>query len=551
MKKMKLTLFVIFLYVAAGFLIPSHIFAVEIEVQGEGKVKITQDISSVQYKAKKEAINKAITMAINKILGADAINNPKVQQKFDEIISQTSVYTIRQTDTPNRDGDLYIVNTKMTLDETKFRKLISDMGIALGTSVVRQSAIITIVDEFFTTPSDLNNPSPLREVTVYKRDRDSKYKEGEALSAKASDDRSLSKKNQESASLSAKEKGSASYSEKSSGRISTVDGSASGRASADAKYSQSASVDAKHSQKSSLDAASSKRSSLNYGHFVDASSSDHEFFTNIKEYQPKDPKGTASKNNATLAALQSSFQTYDIKILENSIFRSKFFGNQVITIDKLENSADLANYAKYAKTDAKADFFAIGTSVIVDRGINQNTNTNFCDGMVTVRVYATTDSESIASGALTESASGSSPDQCRVTVAKKIGEGLGRVISNKIQDYWKARQMYGAEFIVVLVGDFRPMERIQFTETLKKVDGVKGVKLRSSEPGKCEFVITYGGSDPLSDAIYMQAALSPIANKFSNYDFVTDGNQIIFQPIVAKVATPEKKQPAKTKKGKR
>jgi len=60
-----------------------------------------------------------------------------------------------------------------------------------------------------------------------------------------------------------------------------------------------------------------------------------------------------------------------------------------------------------------------------------------CDGMVAIKVYSTADGEAIASGALTESASGNTNDQCRTNVAEKIGVGLGNVVSNKIQEYWK------------------------------------------------------------------------------------------------------------------
>ena len=172
----------------------SSAFAVEIQVQGEGKATITKDIASVQYAAKKEALKNAITIAINRILGADAIKDPRVQEKFDEILSQLSTYKIKQTETARREDAYYVLNTVLIIDETKFRRLISDMGIAINTNTVRSSAIMTLLDEFFTTPTALENPAPLREITVYQHDVDSSYKEGEKLSTKNKEAKASSKR---------------------------------------------------------------------------------------------------------------------------------------------------------------------------------------------------------------------------------------------------------------------------------------------------------------------------------------------------------------------
>jgi hypothetical protein len=571
MKQSKSLIIVTILFVI-GFFITQPLCAVEIEVQGEGNTVITKDVSSVQYNAKKEATESAMTMAINRILGANAMKNPKVQEKFGEIISQINVYKVKQNNSARTEGNRYIVNTVLIIDETKLRQLISDMGIAFRTNVVRSSAILTIMDEFFTTPSDLQNPAPLSDVTVYSYDRDTNYKEKEALSEKSMDSKAVSKRGQEASSVDARgqssgslkarneDSGSVSAKNKESGSVSgkssfaasspeasasasdrvnagysqkgSVDGKYSQKGSVDAKYDEKGSVDARYAKGSSLDTKSLSKNSLDYGRFVSASDNEHEFFTNIKEYQPKN--GIPDRQNFTIKALQSSYQTYDIKILDNDRLRSKYFQNNPISVDKLENSAELDKYVKFSRDEAKADFFSIGSSIIVDRGKNPNTDSFVCDGMVAIKVYSTLDSETIASGALTESASGNSPDQCRTNVAKKIGEGLGNVISNKVQEFWKKREMYGMEYVVILTGDVPPMTRIQFTNTIKKVQGVSNVKQRAVESGKYEFVISYNGSDPLADAIFTQIASSPLSATFNNYDYAVDGNQIKFYQIGTK-----------------
>ena len=273
-----------------------------------------------------------------------------------------SIYKIKQADMPRREADRYIISTLLTLDDAKFRKLLSDAGVALGTATVRASAILTIMDEFFTTPSDLNNPLPLKEVTVYKYDRDTNYKEQEGLSAKSLDSRSLSTKNRESGSVSAREQGAGSYSGRGSVNASSPEGSGAASGAVKAQFAQKASVDGQYSKDGSRDTSSLKKGQLNYNESVNASDSEHAFFQNIKEWQPKN--SIPAKENYTVGAMGDVFRTYDIRSLSNDLFRSKYFGHQVITIEKLENSQDLAKYVKFAKTDAKADFFAVGTSVM-------------------------------------------------------------------------------------------------------------------------------------------------------------------------------------------
>lgn len=547
--------------------------AVEIEVQGEGHAEISTDFTEVQNIARKNAVKQIVTMAVRKVLGSDAMENATIQQKFNDIVSQFNVYKVKQSESSRKEGSQYITTVVAILDDVKFRQTVSDLGAAINTSTVRSSAILTLMDEFFTTPSDLINPSPLREVTVYKYDHDTNSTEKDTLSAKSSSAKSSAKSssdigstnikassagslkanNEANSSLKAKNKESGSASGSSSARMSGGDGSASASGKLNAKYSQDNSVDAKQSQKSSIDAryddriavdarhdkrkaassSSSQKGSLDIGHFASASDNEHEFFTNIKEYQPKN--GIPDKQNFTLKSLQASYQTYDIKILDNDRFRSKFFKDQVVSIDKMENSEELDRYIKFARDEARADFFSIGSAIIVDRGIDHNTGKFVCDGMVAIKVYSTADSEAIASGALTESGSGNGNDQCRTNVAEKIGTGLGNVISNKIQEYWKKRQMYGREYTVFLTGEIPRSVRSQFSNTLSKVSGITNVVQRRAAPGLVEYVMSYNGQSAIGDAILDQMAATPsIAAAFSNYDTTADGTLIKLFPSGAK-----------------
>lgn len=434
-------------------------------------------VSLAQENAEKNAIN----LLVDRILGANASENSDVKEKFNDLYSQNSVYVLDRNYSGEVIDNYYVAKVELTVDETEFRTLVSDLGIALNTEKVRQSGILIVLDEFFTNPSDMSGNTVTKEITTY----DYKYSE----------------KN--------KEKESASYKD-------------SQRASAGAAYGNYYGAGA---------ASSSARSntSANYGRFVDYAQNESEFFQNIKEYAPKSP--TAENLNYTQPALVNAFSTYDIRVIDNDIFKSKFFKGQYVTSDKLSNSEILANYVNYAKTNAKADFFAIGVSYITDNGKNPNTGKYTCDGNVFVKIYSTQDGEMIASGSYTETGSGNSPDQARVMVADKVGNELGSVLSKKIQDYWKRRTMYGSEYIVEIKGTFLPAERIKINNAVKTAEGIKKSSVRNSNQNSLEYIINYNGSEPIGDAIFMN--LLEISSKFNNYDYSSEANHIIFKPITS------------------
>lgn len=437
-------------------------------------------VSLAQEKAEKNAIN----LLIDRVLGANASQKADVKEKFNDLYSQNGVYILDRTYSGEVIDNFYVAKVELTVDETEFRTLISDLGIALNTEKVRQSGILIVLDEFFTNPSDMSGNTVTKEITIY----DYKYNE----------------KN--------KEKESASYKDSGNTLANTSYGNYYGAGGASASLKSN--------------------TSANYGNFIDYAQDESEFYQHIKEYTPKSP--TAENLNYTQPALVNAFSTYDIRPIDNDVFKSKFFKGQYVTSDKLSNSEVLANYVNYAKTSAKADFFAIGVSYITDNGRNQNTGKYTCDGNVFVKIYSTQDGELIAAGSYTETGSGNSPDQARAMVAGKVGNELGSVLSKKIQDYWKRRIMYGSEYVIQIKGDFLPVERITINKAMQNVDGIKNVKLRTSDSTQAEFTVNYLGQDDVADAIFMKLYESNLSNKFQNYDYKISGNQIIFSPISKK-----------------
>jgi len=378
------------------------------------------------------------------------------------------------------EGTEYVLKYNMKFDDQKFRKLLSDMGIATNTNAVRSSAILVLMDEYFTTPTDMK--APLEEVTTYSKDKSSTFKAGESDKSFAANAESSKFKNNTASSSDIRNQNA------SVAGVNTYYGSAVG-----ASASKS-SADIRASDKSSGEQASASVSSAESSKFVDASQNDTEFFQKIVKYQPK--SAAPEKQNGTLTALYHVFGEYDIKHLDNDIFKSKYFGDKPITLEQLTNSAELAKYALAANEDQKADYFAMGSTIIVDKGKNPNTGNFTCDGTIVMKVYSTTgQAENISSGTLNETATGGTPDQCKGNIGKKLAEGFGPILSRQIQEYYKKRMMYGKEYIVQLVGKFNLAQKNKFKKALPTMEGIKSFKERSSKNGISEYVVTFAGED--------------------------------------------------------
>lgn len=426
--------------------------------------------------AQKDALTNALKILIDRTLGANSSNNPQVMDKFNDLLSQSNIYIISQNYSGEVKDNQYIAKGSFIIDGTAFRGLLKDLGIAINTQQIRASKILVLTDEFFIPPSDLNTVVPTKDVTTYKYSKDEKFKEKEAMK----------------------------YGSSTSGGMVAA------------------------SPYVAVGSAYKDKTAMKYGYSQDYSNKENEFYQHLVEYQTKAPK---VENNLTEKSLSGKFNDYDITVINNDIIRSKYFKNNPITIDKLKKSEELAKYIDYARKEASADFLAIGTSSIIDKGIDSNLGLNVCDGIVEISVYSTSNGEQIASGSRTSSATGNSADQARDLVAEKIGNELGDILSVKIQDYQKNRAEYGSEFLVQVKGVFSPMERITLNKILKGVNGIQNVNLRTSDSGQCEYVINYKGTEILSDSIFEALAESSLAYKFANYDFKTVAGKIVFSPL--------------------
>jgi hypothetical protein len=268
-------------------------------------------------------------------------------------------------------------------------------------------------------------------------------------------------------------------------------------------------------------AASSSKAA--YAHSVNAEEHDNVYFKKLVKYQPQNTG--PDKKSYTYNEFMGQLGELDIKVVDSTLFKSRYFGNQAITLDKLENGADLAPYVTYARKEATADYFLLGTSVIYDIGTDQSSGMRACTGVASTKSFSTKSGEDIGSATQSDSATGSTPDDCRARLAKKLAENLASQVGKRIQDYFKRRNMYGSEFVVRLTGgNLSLMTRMAFSQALKSIPGLENQVQRQATSDQIEVIASYKGSDPLDQSVAMALASNP---QFANLDSMVDGNVVI------------------------
>ncbi len=469
-----------FLLMAAGSVglcLPAG--AEELQVVGSGTVNVKSGApADVRERATMAAKARAVAIAVDRVLGPDASLDPKVAPKLDQVVAQVPASAIIDTRAA-RVGDNYQVTVTLVLDQKQFRELLSDFGIALNTSTARAQGILAVMDEFLTTPRDIR--APVEELEEFHHEAGGSYQD---TSKMASSDKS----------------------------------SAQGGSSFHG-HGEGVSVGAVDSL--SAHSASSSSAKMN----VSASEHDNTSYKKLVRYQPQGV--TPEKVSQTYNALIGELQDFDLRVIDNDVFRSKYFKDHPVTIDQLENSEQLSRYVGFARSDANADFFMVGTSVIIDSGTNPSTGERNCSGVVTVKTYSTLTGESIASETASEVAAGGDLNDCAGNVAKKLARVAGASIGRRVQDYWKRRNAYGREYMVTLLtkASLPLMVRMAFIHAIKATPGVESSTSRVSTDRQVQLVVTYKGTDSLDQAVATGLASNPA---FSSLDARMEGTTVTF-----------------------
>ncbi|XQM37680.1 Flagellar assembly protein T N-terminal domain-containing protein [Cupriavidus sp. H19C3] len=521
--------------IAAMLLLPSA-YAMDIEARGVGTARITDDLNAVRTTALRQAKRNAVLAALDKVVGAGTSKLPEVQARLDELVVQVGEESFYSPVPSSADGQ-YQVSVTFRMDDKALRTQISDLGLAMNTTATRSQPILVMMDEFFTTPTNLR--APLEELTEFRHEEGSHYNEKEA----ASSSRRAAYAASSNAAYASKEQAAFAVREDRAGRVSAArdtqvagaarDGeggeaavagrerarydaaSASSRQAAGAASRQVAAA-------SSSSVASSSAAQSAYAHSVNAEDHNNTYFRKLVKYQPQNT-GPDSKNY-TYNELKGQLGDLDIKVIDNALFKSKYFGNRAITLDQLENSAELARYVDFARKDATADYLMIGSSVIYDVGVDRNSGQPACTGVASTKTFSTRTGEDIGSATQSEAAIGISPDDCRGKLAGKLAASLGNQVGKRIQDFVKRRTMYGAEYVIRLTGGtLSLMSRTAFSQGLKNVPGLEKVVQRQAAANQVEMMATYRGTDPLDQAVAMALAGNP---QFATLDSMVDGNVV-------------------------
>ncbi|WP_454725529.1 MULTISPECIES: hypothetical protein [Cupriavidus] len=509
-------------------------YAMDIEARGVGSARITDDLNSVRTSALRQAKRNAVLAALDKVVGAGTSKSPEVQARLDDLVVQVGEESFYSATPSSADGE-YRVSITLRMDDKALRTEISDLGLALNTTTTRSQPILVMMDEFFTTPTNLR--APLEELTEFRHEAGSSYNEKEAAASSSKSAYAASSK----AAYASKEQAAYAVKDASAGRVSAardtrVAGAAQDgyggqaavagrdRARYDAASASShqaagaASRQVAAASSSNVAAAASSQSA--YAHNVSAEDHDNTYFRKLVKYQPQNTG--PDKKNYTYNELKGQLGDLDIKVLDNAIFKSKYFGNRAITLDQLENGAELAKYVDFARQEATADYLMIGSSVIYDLGVDRNSGQPACTGVASTKTFSTKTGEDIGSATQSETATGVSSDDCRARLAVKLAGSLGNQVGKRIQDFAKKRTMYGAEYVIRLTGgNLSLMSRTAFNQALKNVPGLDKAVQRQAGASQLEVVATYKGSDPLDQAVAMALGGNPL---FAGLDSMVDGN---------------------------
>ena len=475
-------------------LTPIIVFAAMHEFRGVGKAPINPDNNlATKTAAIDNAKRSAVNVAIRKLIGPSAANDPKIKEAIENILPQIddSKIIIHPS---SRDGENnYVATITIRIDDLEFRQLLQTEGIAPTGD--RTSKVLALMDEYHTTPNDMQKP--LKEVIEYSHDKTATSEASLSAASGASSETKASSREASASSESYAAKGQ--YGAHVSGYGYSAGGHASGQVAASGAQRSQSSADYsdKSSEFSKLDAKSfdQQKNVVN--------------FKKLVEYQPRNVG--PSKSNATYNELLNMAGQYDLNFMNSTVFRSKYFPNKAVTIDDLANGPELDKYVQQARKEG-AEYFMMGNAIMRDLGNNQ------CDGDVSIAAYSVDDNTSLTATTHNESARGTSPDDCRVTLAKKLAYFVGKTIGNSIKNYSRQREVSGKEYRIILLSSVADgLGGRMVSSFSKNLLNLKGLNSKLNERTRTtsiyEVVLTYKGEVPFSDAVTQVLDAMPTMNQ--------------------------------------
>jgi hypothetical protein len=484
--------------ILAGSTAASNVALAEpLNISGEGRTAISQNISQTREEALRLAKRAAIIAAVNKINGPSASNDPKVLEAIEKMVIQVGDDKISDQKNSRDSANNFVTRVTLIMDESEFRTLLQDQGIA--STVNRNFPILVVMNEFFTTQTDNHSQKPMRELIEYSHDKTA-TSDASLSAAESSSSSAKGASRESSASSSDFANGNSSSGHSSAGYSGVYGGagySSGGRSASSA--SGSAAAKSKSSGEFSNEAADASR--------IDTKSFDQKKdivnYKKLVEYLPKNLG--PEKKSYTYEAILREATKYDLAMLDSAVFTSNYFNGKQMTMEEMENSGELGRYVAAAR-EQKARYFMTGTSVIIDNGASKTVSGFECDGLVNLKAYSTKGMGSvIAADSRSESATGNSPDQCRVNVANKLALFVGKTVEHSIKNYWRQREVSGMEYnikLVSLLGTLSDDTKDAFAEAIESISGIQGKVIdQKNTRSEYEVSVTYKGDKSVARSI--------------------------------------------------
>ena len=468
--------------------------ATALPISGEGRAPISKDLETVRTRAEAEARRDLVVAMLKRSIGADRVGEVNDQQ-IQALAAQIRSDMIVERE-PRRDGQTYIVKLTADIDQSWFMGLLGDEGIqsaSMRASADRQ-LIFVMLDQLNGAGRDFSLP---QEVNIeYDRSTGGSFSDKSIV---ASSDKSREANSSRSAGA---------YRSSASGAagISTVNGSAASRFRGNAAGAQS-------SRNSS---ASSSSSAFVSKTNVQAEVHDNERYRERIVYQSpaqNSPAGYA------LTALTGVLQDYGVAMADPNQALSSFFAGQAPTFGVLKQSARFSPFLS-SLAQRNAPFFMGGTMSVQDAGRDPATGLALCTGTLDAIAFATSDSQMIAQGAATASATGQTYEECGGKLANTLARGAADQVGPRVQRYWRSRASavanagqdtsQTADYALVLRANALDMAmQADILDALQGTPGVISQNFVSQQTNEMRFQVRYAGAVPLQLALFQKLRTRP------------------------------------------
>lgn len=465
-----------------------------VSISGDGSAPVTKDLDTVRARAESDARRAIVVAMLKKTIGAERLNEVTPEQinalrsqlRSDMIVSRESL----------RDGGNFIVKLTAEIDQSWFQSLMGDEGIQTSSNRAsgNRQLIFVMLDQVNGAGRDFAQP---QEVNIeYDRASGGSFSDKSVVAA-SEKDRSASTSKRAGAYRSS---GAAAYG------ASSAYGSVAGRSRGNTAGASSSSGASASSHSSAFIAKTNVQAEVH---------DDVRYREHVVYQRPaqNSPAGYA------LSALTGVLQDYDVTMADPDQALSSFFKGQAPRYNALRQSVRFSAFLS-SLAQQRAPFFMGGTIAVQDAGRDGATNLARCTGNLDARAFATADSQMIAQGAVTASATGQTFEECEGKLANTLARGAADQIGPKIQRYWRGRASaiasagqntaQTADYALVLRASALDMAmQADIMDALQATPGVQSQNFVSQQGNEMRFQVRYAGAVPLQLALYQKLRVRP------------------------------------------